>query len=57
MTKPNKQHQFDVLYIPHNVFEGNMYKYVLTGIDVAPRYKVATVPRTKNQANLHLCLK
>ena len=40
VTKPNAQHQFDVLYIPH-VFEGNIYKYILTCIDVASRYKVA----------------
>ena len=52
MTKPNKQHQFDVLYIPHNVFEGNRYKYVLTGIDVASRYKIATVLRTKKSSEL-----
>ena len=35
VTKPNEQHQFDILYMPHNVFEGNTYKYILTGIDVA----------------------
>ena len=26
VTKPNKQHQFHVLYVPHIVFEGNRYK-------------------------------
>ena len=40
VTKPNEQHQFDLLYMPHNLFEGNTYKYILTGIDVASRYKV-----------------
>ena len=35
VTKPNEQHQFDLLYIPHNLFEGNTYKYILTGIDFA----------------------
>ena len=35
VTKPNEQHQFDLLYVPHNLFEGNTYTYVLTGIDVA----------------------
>ena len=35
VTKPNEQHQFDILYIPHNLFEGNTYKYILTGIDIA----------------------
>ena len=27
MTKPNKQHQLDLLYVPDNVFEGNIYIY------------------------------
>ena len=35
VTKPNEQHQFDLLYMPHNLFEGNTYKYILTGIDFA----------------------
>ena len=35
VTKPNEQHHFDLLYMLHNVFEGNTYKYILTGIDVA----------------------
>ena len=37
VTKPNKQHQFDLLYMPYNLFERNTYKYILTGIDVASR--------------------
>ena len=41
VTEPNEQYQFDILYMPHNLFEGNTYKYILTGIDVASRYKVA----------------
>ena len=32
---------------PHNLFEGNTYKYALTGIDVASRYEVARPLRTK----------
>ena len=35
VTKPNEQHQFDLLYMVHDLFEGNMYKYILTDIDVA----------------------
>ena len=35
VTKPNEQYQFDLFYMPHNFFEENTYKYVLTGIDVA----------------------
>ena len=47
VTRPNEQHQFDLLYMPHNLFEGNTYKYILTGIDVASRYKVARPLMTK----------
>ena len=47
MTKPNEQHQLDLLYVPDNIFEGNMYKYILTAIDVASRYKVTRALRTK----------
>ena len=47
VTKPNEQHQFDLLYMPHNLFEENTYKYILTDIDVASRYKVARSLRTK----------
>ena len=47
VTKPNEQHQFDLLYMPHNLFEGNTHKYILTGIDVASRHKVARALRTK----------
>ena len=50
MTEPNEQHQFDILYMPHNLFEGNTYKYILTGIDVASRYKVARPLRTKESS-------
>ena len=57
VTEPNEQHQFDILYMPHNLFEGNTYKYILTGIDFASRYKVARSLRPKNQAKLHLCWK
>ena len=47
MTKPNEQYQFDLLHVPHNVFQGNTYKYTLTGVDVALRYNVARALRTK----------
>ena len=47
LTRPNEQHQFDLHYMPHNLFEGSTYKYILTGIDVASRYKVARPLRTK----------
>ena len=50
MTELNEQHQLDILYMPHNVFEGNTYNYILTGIDVASRYKVARLLRTKKSS-------
>ena len=31
-TKPNEQHQFNLPYVPHNVFEGNTFKYILAGV-------------------------
>ena len=52
MTKPNEQLKFDLLYMTHNVFEGNTYMYILTGIDVASRYKVARALRTKKSSEV-----
>ena len=49
---PNQQHQFDLLYMPHNVVYGSTYKYILTGVDVASRYKIARPLRTKKQVTL-----
>ena len=56
VTKPNEQHQFDLLYMPHNLFEGNTYKYILTGIDVASRYKVTRPLRTKKSSEVAFVL-
>ena len=56
MTKPNEQHQFDLLYMPHNLFEGNTYKYILTGIDVASRYKVTRPLRIKRSSKVAFVL-
>ena len=56
MIKPNKQHQVDVLYMPHNVFEGKTYKYILTGIDVASTYKFARLLKTKKPTELAFVL-
>ena len=56
VTKPNEQHQFDLLYMPHNLFEGNTYKYILTGIDVASRYKVARPLRTRKSGETAFAL-
>ena len=40
----------------HNLFEGNTYKYILTGIDVASRYKVARPLRTKKSSEVAFVL-
>ena len=47
VTIPNKLHQFDILYMPWDKLYGNQYKYILSGIDVASRYKVARPLKTK----------
>ena len=40
-------HQFDLLYMPSDTLYRNRYKYILSGIDVASRYKVVRPLRTK----------
>ena len=52
VTKPNEHHQFDLLYISHNVFEGNTYKYVLPGINVSSKYKVTRLLITKKSSEV-----
>ena len=47
ITTPNDLHQFDLLYMPGDKLYGNKYKYILSGIDVASRYKVACPLKTK----------
>ena len=44
---PNEMNQFDLLYMPSDTLYGNKYKYILAGIDVTSRYKVARPLRTK----------
>ena len=53
VTKPNEQHQFDWLYMSHNLFGGNMYKYILQML-----HQDITSPGPlgpQNKARLHLC--
>ncbi|XP_057297636.1 uncharacterized protein LOC130628669 [Hydractinia symbiolongicarpus] len=52
ITTPNGMHQFDLLYMPHDKLYGNTYRYILTGIDVASRYKVARPLRTKRASEV-----
>ena len=52
VTRPNEQHQFDLIYMPHNLFEGNTYTYILTSVDVVSRYKVARPLGTKKSSKV-----
>ena len=54
VTKPNDQHQFDLLHMSHYVFEGNTYKYTLM---LHQDIKSPGSLEPKNQARLHLCWK
>ena len=56
VTKPTEQHQYDLLNMSHNLFEGNTYKYILTGINVASRYKVARPRKTKKSSEVAFML-
>ena len=42
--------------MPHNLFGGNTYKYTLTVIDVASRYKFASPFRTKKSSEVAFVL-
>ena len=42
---PNEVHQADILFLPHD----NGFKYALTVVDVASRYKDAFPLKTKHQ--------
>ena len=47
VTVPNEMHQVDLMYMPSDTLYLNKYKYILSGIDVASRFKVARPLRTK----------
>ena len=55
-TKPNEQHHYNLFYIPHNAFEGNKYNYMLRGVDVASKYKVARVLESKKASKVTFVL-
>ena len=48
--RPNAIHQADLLFLPHDKFGRKTYKYALTLVDVASRYKAA-MPLTSKLAN------
>ena len=56
VRKPNEQYQFDLVHMPHDAFEGNTYKYLLSGVDVGSRYKVAKPLTTKKSSEVAFIL-
>ena len=56
VIEPNERHHFGILCMPHNLFGGNTCKYILTGIDVASRYKVARPLKTKKSSEVAFVL-
>jgi hypothetical protein len=48
VTVPNEVHQADILFLPHD----NGYKYALTVVDVASRYKQAEPLKTKSASEV-----
>ena len=47
-AKPNDIHQADILYLPHDIYEKETYKYTLNIVDVASWYKGSYQLTTKN---------
>ena len=52
VTKVNKIHQADLLYLPHDKVYQNMYKYTLNVVDIASGYKVSRPLRTKKASEV-----
>ena len=48
--RPNRIHQADVLFLPHDKVGSKTYKYALTLVDVASRYKAARPLADKSAA-------
>lgn len=47
VSVPNEVHQADILFLPHDIVRRRTYKYALTVVDVASRYKEAEPLLTK----------
>ena len=52
VNKPNKIHQADLLFLPHDTYRKKTYKYALAVIDIASRYKDAEVLTTKESSEV-----
>ena len=57
VTKVNKMHQADLLYLPHDKVYQSTYKYTLNVIDVASRYKASRPLKTKKASEVAEMLK
>ena len=52
ISRPNEAHQADLLFLPYDRVRRKTYKYALTVIDVASRYKEAEPLTTKNSTEV-----
>ena len=57
VTKPNEQHQFDLLYMPHNLFNGTHTSIFQQALMLHQDIRLPDPLKPKNQARLHLCWK
>ena len=48
ITEPDKVHQADLLFLPHDKVRNKIYKYALVVIDIASRYKDAEALESKS---------
>ena len=52
VTKVNKIHQADLMYLPHDKVYQSTYKYVLNIVDIASGYKVSRPLKTKKASEV-----
>ena len=57
VTKPNKLHQADLLYLPHDKVGQKKYKYTLNVVDVGSGYKASRPLKTKKASEVEEMLK
>ena len=55
VSKPNKVHQADLLFLPWDTFKRKTYRYALVVIDVASRYKDAEALTSKESSEIAKC--
>ena len=52
VDEPNKIHQVDLLFLPHDTYRKRTYKYALVVVDIASRYKDAEPLTTKESSEV-----